>query len=625
MEAEAADGEAAGWFFENALDAFVVVSHGKVALANPAWLALSGRSRAETVGRPYAELHHPEEAELVAEIVARLRRDGAATFDHRIPAPSGDWLWVRTRAKRAADGRALLVIQDISAERRAAEDKEKLGRVAELLGETAGVYIWRFEADTREYDLNPLGAAPSDGSSLLRVGEAAFKDQIHAEDRGQVDELWNQVLLTGETGIVTYRHQAETGDWRRFRTAWRGVRPLPSGAWDVLGITQDVTELADARDAALGAVHAKTEFLANISHEIRTPMNGVMGVLHILKNEALSSAGQVLVDEALACGSTLAQMLSDIIDFSKLESGALELAPEPLDLSREGDVVIGMLRADADARGLSLAIEAPETLGWASLDPVRLRQILFNLAGNAVKFTLTGGVRIKLATCGEGASQRLRIDVADTGVGIPLEAQGNLLDRFQQADGSSTRRFGGSGLGLAVTKALAERMGGGIGFTSVEGLGSNFWIEIAAPACSRPTPMIADRWLAGLRILVVEDNATNRMVALRMLTELGAEVEIARDGAEGVELAAASSYDLIFMDIQMPVMDGVEAALRIRSLPGQAGQTPIVATTANVLPDQIETYRRAGMDGYVAKPISPSALLAEISRLAADLAPEQAA
>uniref|UniRef100_UPI002FCA73C7 response regulator n=1 Tax=Devosia sp. TaxID=1871048 RepID=UPI002FCA73C7 len=165
----------------------------------------------------------------------------------------------------------------------------------------------------------------------------------------------------------------------------------------------------------------------------------------------------------------------------------------------------------------------------------------------------------------------------------------------------------------------------GIGFSSVEGVGSTFWIEIAAPVCGRPAPITADRWLAGLRILVVEDNATNRMVALRMLTELGAEVEIARDGAEGVEQAAASSYDLIFMDIQMPVMDGVEAARRIRSLPGQAGETPIVAMTANVLPDQIETYRRAGMDGHVAKPISPAALLAEVSRLAEDLAPEQAA
>ncbi len=625
MEAEAADGEAAGWFFENALDAFVVVSHGKVASANPAWLALSGWSRAETLGRPFSELHHPDEAELVADNIARLRRDGATTFDHRVPAPNGDWLWVRTRAKRAADGRALLVIQDISAERRIAENKERLGRVAELLGETAGVYIWRFDPDTCEYDLNPMDTVGSEGSSLLRVAESVFKDQIHAEDRGHVDLLWSQVLRTGETGMVTYRHQAEGGDWRRYRTAWRGVRPLPSGAWDVLGITQDVTELADARDAALGAVKAKTEFLANISHEIRTPMNGVMGVLHILKNEALTDAGQVLVDEALACGSTLAQMLSDIIDYSKLESGALELAPEPLDLSREGDVVIGMLRADADARGLSLAIEAPESLGWAWLDPVRLRQVLFNLAGNAVKFTLKGGVRIKLVTFGEGEAQRLRIEVADTGVGIPLEAQACLLDRFQQVDGSSTRRFGGSGLGLAVTKSLAERMGGGVSFTSIEGLGSTFWIEIGAPACAPPTPRMADRWLAGLRILVVEDNATNRMVALRMLTELGAEVEIARDGAEGVELAAASAYDMIFMDIQMPVMDGVEAAMRIRALPGQAGQTPIVATTANVLPEQIETYRRAGMDGHVAKPISPAALLAEISRLAADLAPEQAA
>ncbi|MDP3854824.1 ATP-binding protein [Phenylobacterium sp.] len=625
MQSEATDGEAAGWFFENALDAFVVVSHGKVVSANPAWFALSGWSQAETLGRPYAELHHPDEAQHIADQVMRLRRDGSSIFDHRIPAPDGDWLWVRTRAKRAFDGRALLVIQDISTERQAAENNEKVGRVAELLGETAGVYVWRFDPDAREYDLNPLVTGRPDGSGLLRVGEAAFKDLIHPDDRGEVEALWARVRGAGEPAIVTYRHKAETGEWRRFRTAWRGVRPLPSGGWDVLGITQDFTELAGARDAALAAVQAKTEFLANISHEIRTPMNGVMGVLHILKSEPLSDAAQVLVDEALACGSTLSQLLGDIIDFSRIEGGGLQLTAEPLDLSREGDVVIGMLRADADARGLALTINAPESLGWASLDPVRLRQMLFNLAGNAVKFTLKGGVRIILATSGEGAAQRLRIEVSDTGVGIPMEAQANLLDRFQQADGSSTRRFGGSGLGLAVTKALAELMGGGIGFTSLEGAGSTFWIDIAAPACAAPAPVRADPWLTGLRVLVVEDNPTNRMVALRMLTELGADVEIARDGSEGVEQASAGAYDIIFMDIQMPVMDGVEAALRIRALPGPTGQTPIVATTANVLPEQIESYRRAGMDGYVAKPISPAALLAEISRLAAAMAPEQAA
>jgi len=619
MEVETADGDAAGWFFENALDAFVVLTEGKIVSANPAWLALSGWSRAETMGRAYWDLIHPDEAAAATAHLERLRLKGVSDCEHRVLSAGGEWLWVRTHAQQAAH-RVLLMIRDITAERRAAQANEQIVRVAELLGDAAGVYIWRFDGNTREYDLNPLISGVA-----YRLGEDSFKAAIHPEDQAHVDELWSQVLETGEIGGAVYRRRNQDGAWRRFRAAWQGVRPLPGGGWDVLGITQDVTELADARDAALAAAQAKTQFLANISHEIHTPMNGVLGVLHILKNDALSEAGHVLVDEALACGATLTQLLSDIIDFSRIEGGRLELAPEPLDLSREGDVVIGMLRADADARGLSLTIDAPEDLGWASIDPVRLRQMIFNLAGNAVKFTLEGGVRIALSTQGAGEAQRLRIEVADTGVGIPLDAQANLLDRFQQADGSSTRRFGGSGLGLAMTKALAERMGGGIGFTSREGEGSVFWIDIAAPACPQPSALRAERFLEGLRILVVEDNPTNRMVALRMLTELGAEVEIARDGAEGVELAAAATYDLIFMDIQMPVMDGVEATRHIRAMPGAVGQTLIVAMTANVLPDQIEAYRRAGMDGCVAKPISPAALLTEISRLSSLLTPERAA
>jgi CheY-like chemotaxis protein len=245
---------------------------------------------------------------------------------------------------------------------------------------------------------------------------------------------------------------------------------------------------------------------------------------------------------------------------------------------------------------------------------VRLRQALFNLVGNAVKFTESGHVKI---TCFAPMRGMLRFEVEDTGVGIPAEAQGRIFQRFDQGDASTTRRFGGSGLGLAITKRLAEMMSGEVGFTSAPGEGSTFWLEIAAePAAAeaRPTDDILPV-LEGLRVLVVEDNATNRMIASKLLEGLGAIVETAADGYLGVEAAERGGYDVILMDVQMPGMDGLEAARRIRALGGQAAATPIVALTANVLSHQQRHYREAGMDGVVGKPISPGALLAEIVRL----------
>jgi CheY-like chemotaxis protein len=208
--------------------------------------------------------------------------------------------------------------------------------------------------------------------------------------------------------------------------------------------------------------------------------------------------------------------------------------------------------------------------------------------------------------------------VSDTGVGIAPGAESALFEGFSQADSSLTRRYGGPGLGLALTRRLARLMGGDVGFKRRAGGGSRFWVEIAAPAAAAPAPQPgAGDWLAGVRVLVVEDNATNRLVATHMLGRLGAEVDVAENGAMGVEAVERADYDLIFMDIQMPVMDGVEATRRIRALPAPKGRTPIVATTANVMPEQVATYRASGIDGVVAKPISPAALLSEVARLAA--------
>ena len=259
----------------------------------------------------------------------------------------------------------------------------------------------------------------------------------------------------------------------------------------------------------------------------------------------------------------------------------------------------------------------------AELDPIRLRQALFNLLGNAVKFTTRGGIEARLVSrLGEGV-RRLRFEIQDTGVGIAAGAQESLFERFYQADGSATRRFSGSGLGLSITKRLAEMMGGDVGFTSRAGKGSTFWIDIEAPQIAEPEAAAEEEdqtsELDGLRALVVDDNATNRTIISRLLEAFGVSVETAENGKRGVEAAIIGGFDLIFMDVQMPEMDGVEATRRIRALTSPVAQTPIIALTANVMAHQRTTYRAAGMDGVVAKPVDALTLYSEAARLAGTL------
>ena len=397
------------------------------------------------------------------------------------------------------------------------------------------------------------------------------------------------------------------------------------GRWQkAVGLIQDCDaakrqELAliEAQRAAEDAAEAKAAFLANMSHEIRTPLNGVMGVLHLLKTESLTSDGRELLGEALTCGQMLAELLNDVIDFSKIEAGRLELTSEPVDPVALVRGVVRLLEPQAEAKGLRTIIDADPAIGWVRSDPVRLRQALFNLVGNAVKFTERGHVAVR---CRRGDAGVLRFEVEDTGVGIAASAQPRMFGRFNQADASTTRKFGGSGLGLAITRKLAEMMNGQTGFTSIEGQGSTYWFEVHAEATGA-NPVTADVGLAmldGVRVLVVEDNATNRLIATKLLENLGASVETAVDGYLGVEAAARGGFDLILMDIQMPGIDGLEAARRIRALGGAPAAIPIVALTANVLLHQRQAYLDAGMDGVVGKPILPADLIREIAAASAN-------
>ena len=618
--------KAIGWFLQNSLDAFACLDDGVVVWTNPTWTTLTGWSVEKTVGRSYAEFLVDEDSRAALTRLAAMRHSDRDVFTCQVASKSRGMLWFRHYVVRGEAGFVLMILRDITAERRREIDAEEARKVDAMVRDTAGVTVWRYDPAADRYEINPDFTDRYDPTDAEWVEGPELRAAIDPADIGATTAALNEAIATGQPGGAEYRVRSLTnGDWRRLRSAWQGVRQGPSGQWEILGVSADITEIADARDAALrgekaarAAAEAKSAFLANISHEIRTPMNGVLGILHLIKAEPDKRERVRLIDQALASGVGLSDLLNDIIDFSDAENGALELEAEPIDPIEHLASVIAMFKPQADAKAVSLAMENAGDIGWVAADPARLRKIFFHFVGNAVKFTHAGGVEARLSAFGEGEARRLRFEVDDTGVGVAPEAQAALFQQFTQADSSSTRRYGGQGLGLAITRQLAELMNGRVGCESRPGGGSRFWMEISAPAAAQPAGADSSDsgWLAGVKVLVVEDNPTNRLVATRMLGQLGADVATAENGAEGVTAVEATDYDLVFMDIQMPVMDGVEATRRIRAMAGLKGQVPIVATTANVMPHQLETYRLCGVSGVVAKPISPSALLTEVARIA---------
>jgi len=316
----------------------------------------------------------------------------------------------------------------------------------------------------------------------------------------------------------------------------------------------------------------------------------------------------------------LSQLINDVLDFSKIEAGKLDLNPATVDPKAITESVVNLIRTQAEDKGLYLRARFGEGIGWAEIDPVRLRQCLFNIIGNAVKFTERGGVEVRLSALGDGAERKLRCEVEDTGIGVPDSARARMFDRFQQVEGGTTRRFGGTGLGLAISRQLARMMGGDLDYASRDGEGSTFWFEIAAPAAAAPASEAANPVdsapLSGLKVLVVDDNRVNRLVGVKSLNALGAEAEAVDSGAAAIEAVRTTDFDLILMDVNMPGMDGLEATRRIRALGLAGAAIPIIALTADVMRHQHDAYLAAGMNGLVPKPFAPAQLLAEIMRLA---------
>jgi len=383
---------------------------------------------------------------------------------------------------------------------------------------------------------------------------------------------------------------------------------------------QAMARAAQAR--AQAANQAKSDFLATISHEIRTPLNSILGFAALVRDDPdLSAESRRRLDLVGRAGRSLAEIVNDLLDFAKVEAGRLDLdlAPvRPADLLSDA---VAIVAPAAQAKGLTLSV-AIETVGEGdeatlmALDETRLRQVLLNLLANALKFTAHGHVAARL-TIGPSSGD-LRFEVSDTGIGIAPEVQARLFQRFSQADTSISRSYGGAGLGLAISKALVNQMGGEIAVASTLGEGSRFWASLSAEVVA--PPLLADAPSAepgparAARVLLVDDHPMNRELGHALLTLAGCEVSTADDGAKAVEAARLGDIDLILMDVHMPGMDGLAAARAIRALPGPLGAVPIIALSADVLPEQIVRCRAAGMDGHVAKPIRREELIAAVAR-----------
>ncbi|HEX4095826.1 MAG TPA: ATP-binding protein [Caulobacteraceae bacterium] len=580
---------------------------------------------------------HPDDRHVIDETVARWKGRRHEPMDFRIVLPSGESRWVQAHAEQqlAPDGRRLKVVGlvlDIDARKRQelalAEARRQAQTNADRLGlalKAARAGVFEVNLQEKTFWCSPEFVEVAGRTMTFEEASSPAWPLVHPDDLKALLQAFKRDLSTTPIGSAEARLVLPSGEHRWVHICAEPTFDEQGRNAKVNGLVLDIDarkqqELAliAAEQAAQSAAEAKSQFLANMSHEIRTPMNGVLGVLHLLQREHLSEEGRQLLQEASDCGRMLSQLLDDVMDLSKIEAGKLELSPEPTDVVAVLKSVVGLLRQNAEGKGLELRARVEDEAVWIEADPVRLRQGLFNLIGNAIKFTEKGHVEVRLTARTEGEGSRLRFEIEDTGIGIPEAAQATLFHRFQQADGSTSRRFGGSGLGLAITRRLAEMMDGGVGFVSREGEGSTFWLEVSAPIAEPPAAVEQDDaapMLEGLRALLVEDNATNRLVASKMLEALGVSVAMAEHGGLGVEAARTGGFDLILMDVQMPVMDGLEATRRIRALGGEAAATPIIGLTANAMNHQRDAYMAAGMDGLVAKPISPAALVAEIARV----------
>ncbi|MGD2131691.1 MAG: ATP-binding protein, partial [Maricaulaceae bacterium] len=543
------------------------------------------------------------------------------------------------RTNEDTSKRLLEITKKARAEREAAT---QMSRRLRTILESEPECVKTVDADGRLLEMNPAGLVAVEADDLEAIRGAEVTDLI--------DEKYHDAFRQGLAEVFagnTSRQRFEIIGLRGTRRWMDQVSaPIydpdnPDKVIEMLAVTRDITdqvathnELEAQKKKAEAASHAKTQFLANMSHEIRTPLNGVLGMAQALASKDLTDDQRQCVDAILDSGDTLKSVVDDVLDLSKIEAGVMETSPSASDLRECLSRVVRLWAAKASEKDVALTLEIDDEVPqFCRFDALRVRQCVTNLVSNALKFTERGSVTIRasVADAPEGAHpslRQVRISVVDTGIGIDPEVQKKLFAPFTQADGSTSRRFGGTGLGLSITRALARLLGGDVTVSSTPGSGSTFTltfitqpVECPADAASEPsdaTSQPAARDLNGLKILLVDDNATNRLVIKAFLTEFEIEIVEAENGQEALDaLDTAADFDLVLLDVHMPVMDGVVAIDRIRSCDRPYRDIAVIALTADAMEGDRERLLKIGMDGYVSKPIDRATLIAESRRVLA--------